>query len=103
MTIEDPAVRLARIRDHFTREQAKLTLGSADTKPTTLPSLAPQPDDEPPTGAPAPTGVPAPNPALGSSASGPPDPNEQLRDAEKRGDWQTVIALLHGRQSKEQN
>lgn len=37
--------------------------------------------------------LPAPNPALGSSASGTPDLETQIRVAQKAGDWKTVVAL----------
>jgi hypothetical protein len=37
--------------------------------------------------------VPAPNPALGSSSNGAPDTEALIAEAQKKGDWKTVIAL----------
>ena len=77
-TTPDPADRLARLREEFARQQAKMPRVDHNGHP-----IDPQP-------APAPTEtatteperrVPAPNPALGSSANGAPDLAQQIPPA----------------------
>jgi hypothetical protein len=90
----DPIERKRLVEAAFLRECRKMAVLGADgwqltpatPEPTAPESAVPE------------RRLPAPNPAQGSSASGPPPLDEQIREATARRDWAAVI-MLQGRRS----
>lgn len=102
VTDPDPAERFARIRQHMATEAAKMPAevdhngyGPGHRPAWHVPSGA---EAEQPPGieaAPMRSG-PKPDPSQGARGSGfDPPIDQQIRDAQDKGDWRTVISLQH--------
>jgi hypothetical protein len=90
----DPIERERLVEAAFLRECRKMATLDANGWPLT--PATPRPTaPEPPVPE---RRLPAHNPAQGSSASGPPPLDEQIREATARRDWAAVI-MLQGRRS----
>lgn len=91
MTFEDPAERMARIREEFARQNAKRGEVDSNGRPVEPPApVAPTAQAEP-----AEPQPPAPNPAQGSSSMGAAESPDPVRAARESGGWAQAIAYIN--------